>query len=169
MTPSCSVTVTNPTSRVKSSCCCASQGVAVCCSVLQCVAHVAARLNDRVTGRELRCVAVCYSVLQCVAVESSKHHEPLPLECDFQPTLSLHHCNKQQPLQNFSKPQTLNSFQFDSHPLHHFITSHPLHHFITIRPCTTSCLQQATTTAYCTHHTLCLLWRDLLYFPTVHT
>jgi len=93
MTPSCSVTVTNPTSRVKSSCCCASQGVAVCCSVLQCVAHVAARLNDRVTGRELRCVAVCYSVLQCVAVESSKHHEPLPLECDFQPTLDPpYHC-----------------------------------------------------------------------------
>ena len=74
------------------------QCVAVCCSVLQ------RDSISRVTGRELQCVAVCCSVLQCVIVGSSKHHEPLPLVCDCQTTVSLHNCNKQPPLQHFPIP-----------------------------------------------------------------
>jgi len=45
--------------------------VAVCCSVLQCVAtlqHIATQVLSTHTHKALRCVAMCCSVLQCVAV-----------------------------------------------------------------------------------------------------
>jgi len=56
------------------------QRVAVCCSVLQCVAVRCSCCNDllrldlrRLKGVKIvcRCVAVCCSVLQCVAVRCS--------------------------------------------------------------------------------------------------
>jgi len=57
--------------------------VAVCCSVLQCVAVVAVcDLNIVVSldSRVLQCIAVCCSVLQCIAVCCSVLHG-VPLCC----------------------------------------------------------------------------------------
>ena len=52
--------------------CSASQCVAECCSVLQCVVGVAVRCSAlqciAVCSSVFQCVAVCCSVLQCVAV-----------------------------------------------------------------------------------------------------
>jgi len=48
-------------------CICGSQGVAVCCSVLQCAA-IRWSVLKCVARDVLQCLAVCCSVLQCVAV-----------------------------------------------------------------------------------------------------
>ena len=52
-------------------CCRVLQGVAVCCSVLQCVTCVR-RLS--ISNKVLQCVAVCCSVLQYIAVRCSVLH-----------------------------------------------------------------------------------------------
>jgi len=56
------------------------QCVAVCCSVLQCVAHHYTVLIARSKGllKLVQCVAVCCSVLQCVAVCCSVLHIIIP-------------------------------------------------------------------------------------------
>jgi len=52
--------------------CCESQWAAVSCSVLQCVAVASCEsLHVRGHVRVLQCVAVCCNVLQCVAVSCS--------------------------------------------------------------------------------------------------
>ena len=55
----CSIAVCCSVLRCVAICCSGLQCVAICCSVMQCVA---------VCGSVLQCVAVCCSVLQCVAV-----------------------------------------------------------------------------------------------------
>ena len=54
------------------------QYVAVCCSVLQCVAVSETWRFHTERARVLQCVAVCCSVLQCVAVCCSELHSVRP-------------------------------------------------------------------------------------------